>query len=175
MRVFREQLRGYDKSEVHAAINELHDQLEKAQRDLWQKDQTIKELSLTLERYENRQVFLGEVLTEAELAPSRQLDQQKAEAKKAVTGLLADAEERLQTAFETIDRLESLSQAYEVYEQSLKDDLMAVLTSHMDQLKGPDWPLSDRRIPQALAGELSDLRLELELSQAIISYPKKHE
>lgn len=173
MDLFREQFKGYAKYEVERFIQDL----EKENKDLRERydrsQETVRELKFQLQRFQEREGFISDVLVDAKLLSQNLLSGSRQTAEEEARSILKDANDRLAKAEQSLERLSHLESTVTHYEETLKAELRVIFEDYLERAESLNFDRVRAQEAQVLE-ELEEVRNDLHLTKTIVSFPDEH-
>lgn len=132
MVTFRKSLIGYSRKEVDREFSHLEEQLSQHQKEVKEHQELIDELKRSVKRYQEREAFISDIMIDTQEYSKTHIEDSRANAKKISDGIIAEAQQRMDRAEETIAKVKNLEETYAQYEHTLKRELRSVLEDYLE-------------------------------------------
>ena len=135
---------GYSKSSVREVLQEHREQKERYESRIKHLEEINADFKRSIERYQEKELFISEALTEAKRIAKNILADSEVQAEEMVRLTKEDLAERVRNTEAKFKRLEKAKQAIVEHEEFMKVELKQLLTKQMDMIDHIEIGLDDK-------------------------------
>ena len=126
---------GYSRSSVREVLQEHREQKEQYESRIRHLEEINADFKRSIERYQEKELFISEALTEAKRIAKNILADSEVQAEEMVRLTKEDLAERVRNTEEKFRRLEEAKQAIVEHEEFMKVELKQLLNRQMDMIE----------------------------------------